>query len=63
MSTSSTSSKKLYTVELIIAWALVILPLLWGIDRTWSNVVKLFFSPPSAVTTSVPNTQAKGTAR
>ena len=63
MSTSPPSSKKRYTLELIIAWGLVILPLLWGVERTWSNVVKLFSSPPSAVTTSLPNMQAHGTKR
>ena len=42
------SAKKDYTVQLILAWLLVGIPLLWGVWNTLLNAMKLFqAAPPS----------------
>jgi hypothetical protein len=46
-----------YTLQLILAWAIVGIPLLWGIQQTWVNVQKLFATPPAATQMAPPPTK------
>ena len=41
------SAKKDYTVQLILAWLLVGIPLIWGVWNTLMNAMQLFESTPS----------------
>jgi len=45
-----------YTMQLVLAWAVVGIPLLWGIQQTWVNVQKLFATPPAATEPATPPT-------
>jgi hypothetical protein len=40
------SAKKDYTVQLILAWLLVGIPLIWGVWNTLMNAMQLFESTP-----------------
>jgi hypothetical protein len=49
-----------YTLQLVLAWAVVAIPLLWGIQQTWVNVQKLFAAPTAAsATAAAPATTSK----
>jgi|AraplaMF_Col_mMF_1032025.scaffolds.fasta_scaffold00347_14 hypothetical protein len=41
-------AKKDYTVQLLLAWLLVGIPLIWGVWNTLLNAMKLFEAAPPA---------------
>jgi hypothetical protein len=49
-----TQSPRNYTVQLVLLWAVVTIPLLWGLQQTWVNVQKLFAAPSAASSTVLP---------
>jgi hypothetical protein len=51
---ASNGSSGGYGLQLFLAWLIVAIPLLWGIQQTWVNVQKLFAAPPAATASVAP---------
>jgi hypothetical protein len=47
--------KKSSPLLIAAAWAVVVLPTLWGLNYTFQNALKIFATPASTATTPAPS--------